>query len=410
MSKRQLFVFSLCSLVGWTIGNGIAPLLPVQAAELGASQTTAGACLSLAYLATASGAMSAGWLSNRFRCRKLPALVTGLVSIPVLWLMGQANSLWGLATALTVWFFCGGLIITLISIAAGLSAEEGKRGKVFGLLGLITELGALFGGGLTGPIVERWGFAAMYTVLSLIGLLMPLIMLLWEEQRTAAPPQLETASAKKGAGLGRSFHFLFVASLGAAVASFIFFLCRSFVMADLGFGTAALSGTSAIGGAIALPVPLLAGWLSDRLGRKKLVAISFLATTTGLLVLCASTTLWHFWVASLLYTLSFAGGPVGSAMVTDLVSREAFDRGLAIYSANTWLGGIVGCVLAGYAAESLGTTLTMIAGAFIPLLATALLIPVGQSRRATLEGFAQKSNVLPDEPLPARVQAVPTGA
>jgi len=401
MSKRQLLALILCSLVGWTIGNGIAPLIPVQAAGLGASQSMAGICLSLAYLSLAAGVVAGGWISDRFCRCKTPALLSGLVSIPFLWLMGQASTLWVLAVALCVWFFCVGVGLALVNIAAGFSAQEGKRGKIFGILALTAELGALFGGGLTGPIVARWGYASMYTVLSLVGILFPLAALLWEERGHETTLHQETATAKNGAGLGRGFHFLFVASLGAAVAGFVFFLGRSFVMTDLGFDTAALSTTGAIAGAIALPVPLLAGWLSDRLGRKHLVGLSFLATTAGLLALCASSALWHFWLASALYTLSFAGGPVGSAMVTDLVPREALGRGLALYNATTWVGGIVGCMLTGYAAQSLGTTPTLIAGAFIPLLAVGLLVPIGRGKRAALKGSAHKGTLQPVEPLPS---------
>ena len=407
MSKRQLLALFLCSLIPWTIGNGIAPLLPVQAAGLGATQAVAGYCLSLSYLAMAAGSMSAGWLSDRFRRRKIPALVAGLASIPALWLMGQATTLWGLAVALAVWFFCAGLTVALISIAAGLCAEGGNRGKVFGLLALTAELGALFGGGLAGPIADRWGYASMYTVLSLIGVLGPLAGLLWQEGGVATTPSPKAVPARRGAGLGKSFHLLFVASLGVAVASFVFFLGRSFAMADLGFDAAALSSAGAIGGAIALPVPLLAGWLSDRLGRKRFVAFSFLATTAGLLALSASTALWHFWAASILFTLSFVGGPVGSALVTDLVPREALSRGLAMYSATTWLGGIAGCALTGCAAQGLGTTPTLIAGALLPLLAAGLLAPIGLHKRAAADVPGHLEKVSPADLLPTRLPAVP---
>jgi MFS family permease len=401
VGKRQFAVLFLCSLVPWTIGNGIAPLLPVQAAALGATQAMAGACLSLSQLAMAAGAVCAGWLSDRFRCRKIPALVAGLASTPALWLMGQATTLWGLTVALAAWFFCAGLVMALIAIAAGLCAEGSERGKVFGILALTAELGAILGGVLAGPIANRWGYATMYGVLSLIGILGPLVGLFWMERRAATTPSTETAPARKEAGLGRSFHLLFVASLGAAVASFVFFLGRSFVMLDLGFDTAALSSAGVIGGVVALPVPLVAGWLSDRLGRKQFVAFSFLATTMGLLALCASTALWHFWAASVVFTLSFAGGPVGSALVTDLVPREALGRGLAVYNATTWLGGIAGCALTGYAAQALGTTPTLIVGACLPVLAAGLLVPIGRRKGATAKARAHKEQVPPGELLPA---------
>jgi len=401
MGKRQLVVLFVCSLIPWTIGNGIAPLLPVQAAGLGATQALAGACLSLSQLAMVAGTVSGGWLSDRFRCRKIPALVAGLASTPALWLMGQATTLWGLTVALAAWFFCAGLVMALISITAGLCAEGSERGKVFGILALTAELGAILGGGLAGPIANRWGYATMYAVLSLIGILGPLAGLLWTERRAATSRSTETAPARKEAGLGRSFHLLFVASLGAAVASFVFFLGRSFVMADLGFDAAALSSAGVIGGVVALPVPLMAGWLSDRLGRERFVAFSFLATTMGLLALCASTALWHFWAASMLFTLSFVGGPVGSALVTDLVPREALGRGLAVYNATTWLGGIVGCALTGYAVQGLGTTPTLIVGACLPVLAAGLLVPIGRRKRAAAEAPGHREQVSPGELLPA---------
>jgi len=384
VSKKQILALFLCSLVPWTLGNGIAPLLPMQAAGLGASQAVAGYCLSLSHLATAAGTVSAGWLSDRFGRRKMPAIAAGLVSVPVLYLMGQATTLWSLAVTLTVWFFCAGLILALPAIAAGLCAEESERGKIFGLLALAPEVGALLGGTLGGPIADKYGYPAMYAVLSLAGLLGPLVWLLWEERAVTSIAPRRAASPKR-AGLGRSFYLLFLASLGAAVASFVFFLGRTFSMAELGFGSGALSSTGAIGGALALPFPLLVGWLSDRLGRKRFVAFSFLGASAGLLALYASTSLWHFWVASMLFTLSFVGGPVGNALVADLVPQASLGRGLAVYGSTTWLGGIVGCAITGCAAQSFGMAPTLLAGTCLPLLAVGLLAAVGRRGSAELE-------------------------
>jgi MFS family permease len=403
MSKRQILALCVCNLVLWTIGLGIAPLLPVQAAGLGAGPCLAGACLSLSQLALTAGTVSAGWLSGRSRRRRIPALVAGLVLTPALWLMGRATTLGGLAVALTVSFFCAGVVLASNSITAGLCAKEGERGKVFGLLALTCELGAMLGGGLAGPLAAGWGYASMYAILALIGLLGPLSGLLWEERGIAPAPSPKTAEAGNGAGLGKSFYLLFAASLGGAVASFVFFVGRSFAMTDLGFDATALTTAGAIGGALVLPVPLLAGWLSDRLGRKQFVAVSFLATTAALLVLSTSTALWHFWAASMLYTLGFVSGPVASALVTDLVPHESLGRGLALYNATSWLGGIAGCALTGYAAQSVGTTPTLIAAAFLPLLAAGLLAPIGRCKHAAEEVPGHKRTMPPVEPQPVGI-------
>jgi len=295
------------------------------------------------------------------------------------------------------------VVLAANSITAGLCAKESERGKVFGMLALTAEFGALFGGGLTGPIAGRWGYASMYAILALFSLLGPLAGLLWEERGAATAPSPKTAAAAKGAGLGTGFYVLFAASLASGVACFVFFVGRSFVMTDLGFGTGALTTAGAIGSALTLPVPLLAGWLSDRLGRQRFLAFSFLATTAALLALSAATDLWHFWAASMLYTLSYAGGPVASALVTDLVPRESLGQGLALYNATGWLGGIVGSVLAGYGAQSVGTTPTLLAGAFLPLIAVSLLAAAGQRSRD------RRALPLPSGSAPS-VEAMPAAA
>ena len=378
MSKRQFLALFLCNLVMWTIGYGITPLLPVQAAGLGAGQALAGGCLALSQLAMVAGTMTAGWLSGRFRCGRISPVVAGLVFAPGLWLMGRATTPAGLAATMTLAFFCAGVVLASNSITAGLCARENERGKVFGLLALAVAFGALLGGALAGPLAARWGYPSMYAILALMSLLGPLAGLLWEEQEAGPAPRPKAASAARGAGLGKSFYLLFAASLGASVAGFVLFAGRSFVMADLGFDAAALTTAGSIGSALALPVPLLAGWLSDRMGRKRFMAFSFLATTAGLAVLSASTALWHFWAASMLFTLSNAGGPVTNALVTDLLPRESLGRGLAIFNSTTWLGGIAGCALTGLAAQSVGMTPTLLAGACLPLIAVGLLAAAGQ--------------------------------
>ena len=75
LSKRQLFALFVCSLILWTIGNGMAPLMPVHATALGATQAVTGYYLSFSYVALAAGTLVAGWLSDRFQRRKMLIIV-----------------------------------------------------------------------------------------------------------------------------------------------------------------------------------------------------------------------------------------------------------------------------------------------------------------------------------------------
>jgi len=65
-------------------------------------------------------------------------------------------------------------------------------------------------------------------------------------------------------------------------------------------------------------------------------------------------------------------------MVTDLVPQGSLGRGMSLFTATTWVGGIIGFAGTGYAVQRLGMTSTFVMGAFLPLIAIVLLIPIRQ--------------------------------
>jgi MFS family permease len=170
-----------------------------------------------------------------------------------------------------------------------------------------------------------------------------------------------------------------LASLAAGLAYFVSVMGRSLVMDDLAFSATAISSTGAISGAVALPLPVLAGWLSDRVGRKRVLFAGYLVGTAGLLALPASKSLWHFWVVVALMRISSSVGVgVGSALATDLVPREALGRGMSRFNTTGWLGGMTGFASTGYAIQQFGATATFRGGALLPLVAIALLASIKQ--------------------------------
>ena len=382
MSKKQLFALFVCSLIPWTAGNGLLPLLPVYATQLGAAPAVTGYYLSFSYLALATGTIVTGWLSDKLQRRKTLFIVISVVIIPAMWLMSRATNIWHLAAlTATVWFL-GGMMLTLVSILAGLFAEETERGKVFGILSLTGGLGALIGGLMTGLIADRWGYPTMFATLSLFLGLSPLVALLLEDKVVARSLRSEASTAGERTGLGARFFLLLFANTAASIGVFVGRLGTSLAMNELIFLSAAISSTGAIGGAVTLPLSPLVGWLSDRVGRKRLLVVCYLAGTVGLLVLAASISLWHFWVsASLVSVLSIVGSSVGSALVTDLVPQESLGRGISLFTTTAWVGGIIGFAGTGYAVQNLGMTSTFVIGAFLPLIAIILLIPIRRAER-----------------------------
>jgi MFS family permease len=386
MSKRQILALFVCSLVPWTVGNGLIPLLPVYATRLGADPATAGYYLAFSYAALAAGAVTAGWLSDRFQRRRIPIILAGLAGIPVAWLMGRVDNVLALTVLTAMLWFCGGIGLALIGLLAGLSAGEHERGRVFGILSLTSGLGALMGGLATGFIVERWGFPAMFSSLAAFLILWPLTGRFLTEQRADEVRERE-GLASRGPALGRSYHLLFAASLMASVAGFIVVLSRSLLMSDLGFGALAISSTGAVSGLVSMPLPLLMGWLSDRTGRKVYLVLSYLAGAASLAILAASLSLWHFFIVSVLQSLLAGGsGTLGNAWVTDVARGNRLERHYLSWrqppGSEEWWD-----LRAGSALQSVRMLPTFLAGIALTLIAIGLLAPIrsgAQGHRATL--------------------------
>jgi len=380
MSKRHLVVLFVCNYAPFVVGGGALPLLPLYAVEMGAPPIVAGYYLASAYLALAIGTLTAGWVSDRIHRRRALLGLVGLVGVPITWWMGQVDRVWALMMLTAVVWWIGGFGMTLTQIVAGLTAPQEARGRVYGTLSLAAGLGSLTGGLLTGPVADRWGYPTMFGVLALFLSLWPIgALLLGRCADVSAHPDDATARARPR--LGRSYGLLFSASMVSAVAGFVSILGRSLRMSALGLTATAISSTAAIGSAAGLPLPLVVGGWSDRVGRTRFLLIGYFASAVGIVLLAPSTSLWHFWVAVVLGSVGSAVlSAVGPALVTDLVPQEALGRGMSLYSMTGWIGAVIGFASTGHAIQRLGMLATLIAGGILPLISIALLMPVHRTR------------------------------
>lgn len=378
--RKQLVALFFCSLVPWIVGNGLIPLLPVYLTQLGANSAIAGYSLAFSYLAIALGALSAGWVSGSLHRRKLPLIIAGLAAIPTPWLMGQVSAVWDFTILIACLWFCGGLGFALISILAGLSSSEKERGKIFGILAVSSGLGALIGNLGSGWLVSGWGYAAFFHMLTICLVFWPLLALFLEEKEgkpaMAGKTPREKARNQALLGLGKGFYLLFIVSILISISGFFITLIRSILMDHLNFSPLEITSTSAIGSLIAMPLMLLMGWLSDRIGRKTLLLAGNLAILASLVLLAFSKTLWNFWTVFALHGLAAGGAGIGNAFVTDLVPKESLGKGLAIFGSAGWIGGMVGFAAAGTLLQNLGFGPTLIIGAGLVVIATGLLVPI----------------------------------
>ncbi len=375
----QLAVLFVYSLVTWTVGNGLLPLLPKYAGSLGADPAAVGIYLGISYAAIALGTGAAGWVADRLGHRRTLMVLVGLAVVPFFLVTSQITAFWQVVVVTSIIWFLGGMSLTFASILAGLWAGPAERGRVLGVLAVSAPTGSILGGLGIGLLADRVGFSLLWVVLGLFYLVCPATGLLVRDAPEGRPAPVRGAALQ---GMwSTAFLILLVCGLVGATGSLMSSLGRSLAMQA--FSNADITSTVAVSGLVTLPFPFLLGFLSDRLGRLPFLALCFAAGVAGLLVYSGATVLWQFWLASALVAfVSYVSTGVSSALVVDLVDRAALGRGLALFSMMGWAGGIAGFAVGGYVYGTLGYSNGFLVGA--ALVATALLLvpPIGLAIRS----------------------------
>jgi MFS family permease len=259
---------------------------------------------------------------------------------------------------------------------------------------LAMPLAAAAGGITVGQLVTWQGYPLMFAVLAGVWAAWPLASVFGMEDRRDAlrsRPAAEAADSAAPRPEG-TFYLVLLVALLSATALYISRLGTSLSMQTLNFSARAIASTSAVGGLATIPVSLLSGVLSDRLGRKGFMILGYLLAAGGAVVLGNASQLWHFWLASaLVFAARSANGPVASAYATDLLAPQALSRGLSWLNSMAWIAGILGTASAGYLADVLGTaSLYPMAAALGVTAAVALVLPRHKPQPALPAWFRQR--------------------
>ncbi len=73
---------------------------------------------------------------------------------------------------------------------------------------------------------------------------------------------------------------------------------------------------------------------------------------------------------------------VGSALVADLIPKGLLGKAMAFFSAASWIGGVVGFAVTGFAIQSVGYTLPFLFAALLPLISIGLMTRIHFARPA----------------------------
>ena len=377
MSRRQLIALFLCNLIPFIVGNSLLGLLPIYAVQLGGNEIIAGIYLSLAFGSVAIGTLISGWLSDRFQRRKLMIILSACVSLPATFLMGQVNSVALLTVFTMVVWFAGGVATGMVNILTGIYADPQTRGRTFGIIGLTLGLAQIIGGTISGAIVDRWGYPALFTLVALVYVVQIIAGLLLQDERQPVVARDSENAAQSS--LGKAVWLLIVANTLASVTGFSIGMGKPLMMDSLGFDATAVTSTITINGLVALPLPLVVGWLSDRIGRRWLLIASYVMISLGSLMLISAVTIGQIWLATAVFALSGAAVSLGFAYVTDLASPSSLASAMSRFSATPWVAGVIGFGATGFVIQGVGLPMTFALSAALPIIAIMFMLMIRRS-------------------------------
>jgi DHA1 family multidrug resistance protein-like MFS transporter len=349
------------------VGMGLFPILPLYATEFGATKTIVGIYFALMYISNALGSMLPAWLANRASLKSM-FIASSLIGLPALFLLARATVLWQVVILTSLLWFSGGMVLALVGVFTGLYSEGRSRGKSFSLMSLPMPLGALMGGGIIGQLVAWRGYTTMFAILGFIWFGLPLIgfFVLKEKPPSKAPsaaPQMVLNSPR----FGQPFYLLLGLTLVSALAISASRLGTSLSMQSLNFSPSEIAGTATMSGLVTIPLTFMIGALSDRLGRDRLLMVSYLLASIGALTLVLATQLWQFWLAAILLLVALSSsGAMASALATDVLPSGSLTTGLSWLKGMNSIAGVISFAGAGLFLDNFG---------FLPLYLMAMILP-----------------------------------
>jgi MFS family permease len=384
MERRQFFILFLCNLIPWWVGSGLVSLLPLYAARLGAPPALVGNYLSVIFLALAVGTAAGGWLAARVRGFRQILVAMGALCALLTVLMGYVSAIWQLILLSATNWFAIGISISLVMILVGEHAEEGKRGRTFGLLALAASLGGVLGG-VSGFIADHWGYTWLFVLAGVPWSVQILAaFFLANPSKVSRQKAVEHASSEQSrmgaASFGIALLLLLSAALFFSAGGFAGLLGRSYAMEASGFAGAAISLNAALAAGVGLVVTPLLGRLSDRGGRRLLLGGLYLLGALSLAMMAYADTSTDFMIVAIISAFGAAERGISTALASDLLPRHALSRGLSLFESAKWLGGVVGLAGSGYAIERLGLSQALLLSALLPMLAALLLLFLRERR------------------------------
>jgi len=354
------------------------PLIPVfLATVLGASATYVGTIEGAAETTAALLKWASGWWSDRVARRKPLVLAGYLLASAVRPLTGLAQSalqVLGIRVADRVG---KGIRTSPRDALIADSVDAAIRGRAFGFHNAADNAGAVLG-----PLIAfaflRWEGLPLRTVFLLTAIpgalaVLTLVFGVREVPRTA-PPKREGEAAGLKVPLGGRFWaylgVLLLFTLGNSTDAFL--LLRA---GQLGVATSLIPILWALLNLVKALSNTPGGILSDRIGRKPLIAAGWLVYATVYFLFGRASQTWHAWALFAVYGVYFGlTEGVERALVADLVPKNRRGAAFGWYNLAIGVGALPASLLFGALWDRWGSATAFNFGALLALAAAVGVI------------------------------------
>ncbi len=362
IGDRRSFVYLTGVLFLAYLATGLwSPLLSVYVQSLGAGPRDIGLVLSIFQASSLLSQLWWGRWSDRMGRRK-PLLLLGLAGLVAAFVLIATSPHW---TWLLLVRVLEGVALAAYSngslaLIGDLLEDQRERGRLMGLYrtfgSLAFSAAALSGGWLADTIGIRWPLllaAVCYALAFALGTRI--------HERPASRPNAETAppgnvaESQPGAYDRRtllpflSMVFTWAFAMGAVV------LLWPVYMQGIGYSKTAVGGLWALAALGEAPCFILAGYLADRWGRKRVLLIGLACMATVYFGYTVATALAWMIAVQLLRSFAYASFEAPALLLaTELGLRRQRGRLASFYYTAVGAGGILGPIVGGALAQEVG--------------------------------------------------------
>jgi len=339
----------------------VAPILPTYAESFQVSYTLVGFVVSSFAVMRMVLDMPAGLLSRRYDKKRIMILGLLLISVSSV-LAGFAPNYITLVIARMIEGAGSALYVTTATVFLAQISGEEKRGQWMSLYMGLLLLGAIFGPTFGGVLAALYDIRApffAYAIITGLGVFPTLVLpKLANSGNVDSSLNLREIIRDMRQVLSNQSFFL------VTFAVFTMFFLRTGVRStlvplfsanNLGLDSDAIGFILTIGGITTALTIVPMGKLSDRIGRKKPLAMCLVLSAGATLLIPFSTNLLTLSIALAIYGAVIGLSGPGAAYVTDVSPQDKLEVSMGLYRMISDFGFVVGPLLLGFLADVTAT-------------------------------------------------------